>query len=225
MKRRADTRPLTSRPPSRASFFVHDAFQAAWHGSIAVVLVLGILWLIYLTWGVIEPVIVAIVLATMLWPWVTRVANLRIGRWGWRAPRILAIALIYLATFLTAGLIVWLVLSALLPAVDQLLIAYFRQTGFLSTYLALFHGNVATGAAQVVGAVDVAAFGIILYVLDATFISLKIFGNMLRLPMFVVFLAILLGSELSGVWGAILALPIAAAIQVIVREAMGRSQV
>jgi len=376
MKRRRYTRPLVNLPPPRTSFFADHAFQAAWHGAVAVLLVVGIVWLIYLSWGVVEPLIVAIVLATMLWPWVTRVANLRIGRRGWRPPRLLAVALIYLATFLTAGVIVWLVLSALLPAVDALIVAYFRQTGFLSTYLALFHGNVATGAAQVVGAVagaspvpgkssssqpstpnriaaaDVlglalglfggiastgliliftffllleghqfaqwvillaprerrprvralglsirdrvsrwvlataiystisglivtagttllglpmpwlygvgalvlalipglgpaisvipavfvaftispwrgvatAAFGIVLYIFDATFMAPKIFGNMLRLPMFVVFLAILLGSELLGVWGAILALPIATAIQMIVQEVMGRSQ-
>jgi len=72
--------------------------------------------------------------------------------------------------------------------------------------------------------VATAAFGIVLYIFDATFMAPKIFGNMLRLPMFVVFLAILLGSELLGVWGAILALPIATAIQMIVQEVMGRSQ-
>ena len=70
--------------------------------------------------------------------------------------------------------------------------------------------------------IAVAVFGIVLYVHDASVIAPKIFGNKLRLPMLVVFLAILLGAELLGVWGAILALPVAVATQMVLLELPGR---
>ena len=330
----------------------------------------------YLTWGVVEPLLVTIVLATMLWPWVSKIAGRQFGPRHWRVPRFLAVTLIYLITLLVAVGMILLALSVLTPVVDRLLITYPGETAFLRTYLDPFRkGNIAGGAAKIVGdvakqsakatssaaaqgtsaslppvnvealafglfggvvttvlvliftfflllegqgiaewtlllipldrrayvretglmirdqtsrwvlattiysttsalivgtgmgllglpspwlfalgaailalipgigpasvmipavivalqlsqwqAIAVALFGIVLYVLDATFIAPKIFGGVLRLSMFVVFLAILIGGSLLGVWGAILALPIATAGKLVLEQVLYREQ-
>ncbi len=62
------------------------------------------------------------------------------------------------------------------------------------------------------------AFGIGLNIVDSLIVSPKLFGEMLRLPMFIVLLALLFGSVLMGVWGALIATPVAVAVQVIIRD-------
>ncbi len=81
-------------------------FQAGLRGGLAVVVIAAALFLLYRTWAVIAPLFIASVLATALWPWVTRVSGLTISPLNWRKPRVLATALIYLSSFTTAGLIV-----------------------------------------------------------------------------------------------------------------------
>lgn len=359
---------LATRPGRTAPGLLQDgAFRSTLRGSIAVLAVLGAVYLIYLTWTVFQALLVAAVLATMLWPWVTRVTNLPVGRR--RLPRALAVALIYLTAIgFTLG-VIWLALSAFLPLADPLLATYPQQTAFLRSFLDPFRrGDIAGGAAKVVQgvtsgaagqsqggtaapspvdpgglllsllggllntalvlvfafflllegnrfaqwtlllvprqgrprfralglrirdrasqwvlatviysslsaailtaglgliglptpwlfgilgaamalipglgvglvaipaaavaltlstwqAVAVVTFGLTLHVLDATIIAPKVFGNRLRLPTFIVFVAILLGSDLLGLWGAIVALPLAAGIQLAIQDAMGR---
>ena len=361
---------LSSQPESADSGIFQDrAFQTGLRASAAVLLVIAVLYVLYITWAAVQALLVAAALATMLWPWVTRATSAKIGRW--RMPRALAVALIYLATLgLFAG-VTWATIGTLLPFLDSLLASYPQQTAFLRDLLEPFRrGDIAEGAARVVEgvanggngaqstpegeaalgqidpgqlvlgvfggvvntvliliftfflllegnrfaqwillllprgkrpeartlglairdrasrwvlatiayaalsasiitvglfligiptpwmfgilggllavipgigpglaitpalaialglspwqAVAVAVFGVVVYAADATFIAPKIFGSMLRLPMFVVFLAIILGGELLGVWGAILALPIAAGIQLVLQDAMSR---
>jgi predicted PurR-regulated permease PerM len=69
-------------------------------------------------------------------------------------------------------------------------------------------------------AAGVAAFGIAMYIADSTAISTKIYGEILRLPLFIVLLALFLGGALMGVWGALIATPIAAAVDLVVRDCL-----
>lgn len=353
--------------------FADRVFVTALRATLAVVAVFAAIFLLYLSWSIVRPFIVAVVLATMLWPWVTRL-EWWVGPRDFHLPRGVAVGLIYLVFLIVAGTMVYLILSTLIPWLDHLMATYPRQTAFLNDYLTPFRsGDLASGAVKVAGEVAkqstgagspansaakasapaavnvgalalglfggllqtaliliftfflllegdtfarwvlrlvpwerrpkaeaiglrvrervsrwvvataiysaisggivgvamfligipspwffgagaallalipgvgpasitilalvialgespwqpvaVAVFGIFLYIADATFIAPKIFGNMLRLPMFVVFLAILLGGELLGVWGAILALPVAVTAQIVIREALGR---
>lgn len=364
---------LAPRPTAHAGpIFADRVFLTALRATLAVVVVVGAIFLLYLTWNIVRPFIVAVVLATMLWPWVTRLAWW-VGPRDFHLPRGVAVGLIYLVFLAIAATMVYLILSTLIPWLDRLMTLYPQQTAFLHDYLAPFRsGDLASGAVKVAGEVAkqstgetpanpaakastpaavnvgalalglfggllqtalilvftfflllegdtfarwvlrlvprerrpkaeaiglrvrervsrwvvataiysaisgvvvgvamfligipspwffgagaalmalipgvgpasitilalvialgespwqpvaVAVFGIFLYIADATFIAPKIFGNMLRLPMFVVFLAILLGGELLGVWGAVLALPVAVTAQIVIREALGR---
>jgi hypothetical protein len=72
-------------------------------------------------------------------------------------------------------------------------------------------------------AAAVGAFGIAMYVADSTAISTKIYGEILRLPLFIVLLALFLGGALMGVWGALIATPVAAAIDLVIRDHLSRA--
>jgi predicted PurR-regulated permease PerM len=61
-------------------------------------------------------------------------------------------------------------------------------------------------------------FGLAMYVIDSVTLSTKIYGELLRLPMFVVLLALLIGGALLGVWGAMIAAPVAAGIQSVLED-------
>lgn len=351
------------------------AFQTAVRASAGVLVVAFGVLLVYTAWPILQPLLVACILAAMLWPWISRLCAIRLWPRGWRLPRPAAAALVYLATFATAGLVIWASLSTLLPALDQLLTQYPQQAAFLQQYLEPFRqGDIAGGAARVVedvardasrsqnsaapqsggeqqsAPVDasalalgllggllntglilvftfflllegdhfarwglmllprqrrpqmralgllirdrisgwvlataiyaafsatfvglsmwllqvpspwlfaigaavfavipgigpatlavpaflatltlstwqplaILAWGIGYYALDATLIGPKIYGEMLRLPMFVVLLALLIGGVLMGIWGAVLAVPVAVALQLTILEMMGR---
>jgi predicted PurR-regulated permease PerM len=112
-----------------------------------------VLAFLYLSWSIVKSLIVAIVLALMIWPWVTRLAS-AVGPRGWMLPRPIAVALIYVLTFAAGGVVVWITLTSLVPIVDQFIAAYPEQTAFLRAYLEPFRGgSLASGAAKVVGAV------------------------------------------------------------------------
>jgi predicted PurR-regulated permease PerM len=354
--------------------FRDASFQAGLRGSLAVLLVVGGVWLAYLAWPVVQALLIAVVIATALWPWVSRLSSLPIGPRRWRLPRVVATGLIYLVTFATAGLMVWVVLAEGLPYVDRVLAAYPEQARVVREYVEPFRaGDIAGGAARVAGdvaqeaagtadaaaggpaagaadeatatrnvgrlalglfgglatlalvllftffllleghrfaqwlvlalprdarpqaravglrvrdrisawvlaqaiygtvsglivgggmallqvpspwlygvagailavlpgigpsvaaipaflvaldlapwqPVAVAVFGLALYVVDSTTVSTRIYGHLLRLPMFVVLLSLFLGGALMGVWGALVAAPVAAAIQVVLRD-------
>jgi predicted PurR-regulated permease PerM len=59
-------------------------------------------------------------------------------------------------------------------------------------------------------------------VLDATLVGPKIHGTIMRLPTLVIIISMLLGFELMGFWGALLAPPVAAAIRLVLRDFLGR---
>jgi predicted PurR-regulated permease PerM len=349
------------------------AFQAGLRGGLGALVVVGAALLLRQAWEVIEPLIVAVVLATILWPWVSRIAALPLGPARWCAPRLFATALIYAVTFLSVGLILWLALLTLLPEIERGLEAYPEQTASVRQYIDAFRaGDLAGGvrrmaedaargaperggeparpgngrpapvdvtalavgllggfarlalvlvftfflllegdrlaggllllvpdgsraaaralglrirdrvsrwvlAQAIYGAVSgliigatlgalqlpsawlygvvgatlgvfpalgpwvatvpafvvalglapwkaavVAAFGLAMYIADSTAISTKIYGEVLRLPLFVVLLALFLGGALMGVWGALIATPVAAALDLVIREHLGR---
>ena len=352
--------------------FADGAFQAGWRASLAVLLVVGAVLLVQRAWDVVEPLIVAVVLATALWPWVSRISDAPIGPAAWRIPRLLATALVYIFTFAVAGMVLWLALQALLPEIDGVLATYPDQTAPLRDYLQPFRTGLAGGAGQlasevarqagsgsgqapqtsfgeqapinitalalgllggvlrlglilvftffllvdgercarwlldwlpannrpelerlgasirdrisrwvlaqllygsisgliiwlamsliglktpwiyaIVGAtlgifpglgpwvamvpaffvalglsawqaLAVGAFGVGMYIVDSTTLSTKIYGELLRLPMFVVLLALLTGAALMGIWGALIAAPVAAGIQSVLDYRTGR---
>ena len=78
-----------------------------------------------------------------------------LGPYKWRLPRVVATSMVFVITFSAAGVIVWLALAALLPAIDQGLATYPEHTSALRNYLEPFRsGDLAGGASKL--AVDVA---------------------------------------------------------------------
>lgn len=135
-----------------ADLFGDRSFQAGLRASLAVVLLIGTFYLVYRAWGIFEPLIVSIFLAAALWPWVSRISSAPVGHTKWRPPRFLAAALIYATTLMSSGLVVWMLLSGLVPQVDKLLATYPQQTAFIQEYLSPFRsGDIAAGAAKVAG--------------------------------------------------------------------------
>jgi predicted PurR-regulated permease PerM len=57
-----------------------------------------------------------------------------------------------------------------------------------------------------------------MYIIDSTALSTRIYGGLLHLPMFVVLLALLIGAALLGVWGAMIAAPVAAGVQTLLED-------
>jgi predicted PurR-regulated permease PerM len=349
---------MVSRPVR--TFVQHAAFQNALHAGVAVLLLIGAVAFVQRTWDILQPLIVAIVLATALWPWISRIEDLRLGQGGWRVPRVAATTAVFVLTFGVAGLVIWVALAALLPEVDRGLAAFPVQTGPIREWLQPFRtGDVAGGASKIAGevatqaaggqttdqstpvnlvglgvalfggvlqlalvliftfflllegerfacwilrlvpferrqgaqelgvrirnriskwvlaqalyggisgliigftmslllipspwlyaiigatlgifpglgpwvamvpafgvalglsvwqATSVAVFGVAMYVLDSTTLSTRIYGGLLHLPMFIVLIALLIGAAMMGVWGAMIAAPVAAAIETI----------
>lgn len=134
------------------SFFEDRAFQAAFRASVAVLMAVGAVLFVLRAWDIVEPLVVSVVLATALWPWVSRFADLPSGLWGWRIPRVVATSIVFVVTFSAAGLIIWVALVALLPEIDRGLAAYPDQTGALRNYLQPFRsGDIAGGASKLAG--------------------------------------------------------------------------
>lgn len=70
--------------------------------------------------------------------------------------------------------------------------------------------------------VSVLLFGVVIYILDGALFVPRIYGSVMQLPMFVVLIATLLGADLMGVWGAMIASPVAVALQIILRDQFRR---
>jgi predicted PurR-regulated permease PerM len=351
------------------TLFMDRAFQAGWRASLAVLLVVGAVLLVQRAWEVVEPLIVAVVLATALWPWVSRISDAPLGPATFRIPRLVSTALVFVVTLGVAGGVLWFALRALLPEIDGVLNAFPDQTAPVREYLQPFRtGDLAGGAGQlatqvareatspagqappanpgqpapvnagalalglfggvvrlglvliftffllvdgdrcarwalhwlpadsrphferlgvrirdrisrwvlaqmlygsisgliiwvtlwlfgirapwlyaILGATlgvfpglgpwvalvpafvvalgmsawqaaAVGAFGVLMYIVDSTTLSTRIYGELLRLPMFVVLLALLIGAALMGVWGALIAAPVAAGIQSVLED-------
>ena len=351
------------------TLFMDRAFQAGWRASLAVLLVVGAVVLVQRAWEVVEPLIVAVVLATALWPWVSRISDAPLGPATLRIPRLVATALVFAVSLGLAGGVLWFALRALLPELDGVLAAFPDQTAPVREYLQPFRtGDLAGGAGQlatqvareatspagqapranpgqaapvnaealavglfggvarlglvliftffllvdgdrcarwalhwlpadsrphferlgvrirdrisrwvlaqmlygsisgliiwltlwlfgirapwlyaILGATlgvfpglgpwvamvpafavalgmsawqafAVGAFGVLMYIVDSTTLSTRIYGELLRLPMFVVLLALLIGAALMGVWGALIAALVAAGIQSVLED-------
>ncbi len=67
-------------------------------------------------------------------------------------------------------------------------------------------------------AIAVAGFAAAVYAMDGTFLVPRIYGSVMDLPVFVVLLGTLLGFELMGVWGAMIAAPAAVTVQIVLRS-------
>ena len=132
------------------ALFADKAFQTALRASLAVLLVVGLVLLVQRAWAIFEPLIVAIVLATALWPWVSKLSALSIGPRRWHMPRGLATLLIYVTSLSLAGFIIWLALVTLVPQLDVFFERYPEQTAVLRQYVDPFRaGDIAGGAAKV----------------------------------------------------------------------------
>jgi predicted PurR-regulated permease PerM len=70
----------------------------------------------------------------------------------------------------------------------------------------------------ITGAIAVLVALVIYQEFESRFIVPRVYGNVLRLPSAVVIVALLIGGKLLGILGALLALPIAAAIRLIIEE-------
>jgi predicted PurR-regulated permease PerM len=351
------------------TLFADHAFQTALKASLAVLLLVCCVVLVQRAWEVVEPLIVAVVMATALWPWVSRIADAQLGRASLRIPRLLATALVFVVTLGVAAVVLWFALRALLPEIDGVLTTFPEQTAPVREYLQPFRtGDLAGGAGQLASEVAreattpspppaqtgagqaapvnpgalalglfggvvrlglvliftffllvdgdrcarwalhwlpmdsrphferlgvrirdrisrwvlaqmlygsisgliiwvtlwlfglrtpwlyailgatlgifpglgpwvamvpafvvalgmsawqafaVGAFGVLMYLVDSTTLSTRIYGEMLRLPMFVVLLSLLIGAALMGVWGALIAAPVAAGIQSVLED-------
>lgn len=106
--------------------------------------------LVWRAWGVLQPLLIAAVLATALWPWVSRLASWRAaGRW--RLPRPLAVALIYVTTSLAAGALIWVTVASSLPILERITAEFPGPTAELRGYLDAFRsGDLGSGARRVV---------------------------------------------------------------------------
>jgi predicted PurR-regulated permease PerM len=134
------------------ALFEDRAFQVGLRGGLAVLLLVGVFAFVQRSWDILQPLLVATVLATALWPWVTRISAARIGQRGWHIPRAMGAALVFLVTFSVAGLVIWVALMTLLPEVDRGLAAYPEQTRLMRDYLQPFRtGNFAEGASKLAG--------------------------------------------------------------------------
>jgi predicted PurR-regulated permease PerM len=198
--------------------FEDGSFQAALRASAAVALVVGLIFVLFLAWPVVQPLLVAAFLATALWPWVSRISTLSLGPRRWRIPRVMAAALIYLAAFTAAAVAIWGLLSALIPQVDRLLQAYPQYTQGILQYLEpLRGGDVAGSAARVAEGVasEAARAGGEQpppaeqqpMPLNVGVLALALFGGLVNLILVLVFTFFLLleGDRISQ--GALLALP------------------
>ena len=348
------------------ALFSDRAFQTALRAGLAVLLLVAVVVFLQRAWDIMQPLIVATVLATALWPWVARLSRVRFGR-AWRLPHALAAAMVFVVTFSVAGVVIWFALVALLPEIDRGLAAYPDQTAIIRDYLQPFRtGNFAEGASKIAGdaarqatsssqaepptpinvsslalalfggivqlglvlvftfflllegerfvcwllrllsfehqaharvlatrirdrisnwvlaqalyggisgtviflslsvvqipspwlygmigatlgifpglgpwvayvpafavalglsvwqATAILVLGIAMYVVDSTALSTRIYGGLLHLPMFVVLLALLIGAALMGIWGAMIAAPVAAGLQTLLEDATDR---
>ena len=133
------------RPPDAA-----HAFATAFRASLGVALAGLLAFVVYLGWPVLESLLVAIVLATTMWPWISRIAAWRIWPGDRRVRRALAALLVYAATFGVAAVLVWITVREALPYVDRLLAAYPDQTAPINAFLDPFRqGDLAGGAQKV----------------------------------------------------------------------------
>jgi predicted PurR-regulated permease PerM len=197
--------------------FDDERFQGGLKASLAVALVVGLIFVLFLAWPVVQPLLVAAFLATALWPWVSRISSFAIGPRRWRIPRVTAAALIYLLAFTAAGVAIWSLLSALIPLVDRLLQAYPEYTQGIQQYLEpLRAGDVAGSAARVAGDVASGAAspgngeqqaGQQPGPLDAGVMALSLVGGIVNLILVLVFTFFLLleGDRLAQ--GALMAVP------------------
>jgi len=102
------------------------------------------------TWAVVQPLLIAGVLATALWPWVGRVSR-PFGPDGRRLPRPLAVALIYVTTSIAAGALLWIAVVGSLPILERLTDEFPGPTAEVRVYLDAFRaGGLESGARRVV---------------------------------------------------------------------------
>ena len=90
----------------------------------------------------------------------------------------------------------------------------------LGPWIAMVPAFVVALGLSVWQATAVAVFGLSMYVIDSITLSTKIYGELLRVPMFVVLLALLIGGALLGVWGAMIAAPVAAGILSVLEDSV-----
>lgn len=106
---------------------------------------------IWRAWPVIEALVIASVLAAALWSWISRLRDVRLGPAGWRLPRPAAVALVYVATFATLGLLVWVAVVGLLPILDRVVADHPGPTADLRRWMeAVRAPTVEEGARRVV---------------------------------------------------------------------------
>jgi predicted PurR-regulated permease PerM len=124
------------------------AFRTGLRGSLAVLLLAAGVLLLWRAWSVIEPLLISVVLAAALWPWVSKLSSVPIA--GWRLPRPMVAGPIFLGTLAATGLLIWVTLLELLPHVERLLETYPVQTASVREYLEPFRtGDLLEGARQV----------------------------------------------------------------------------
>jgi predicted PurR-regulated permease PerM len=193
------------------AWFEDRAFQAALRAGSAVLLLLAAVVFVQRAWEVLQPLLVSVVLATALWPWVSRLRHARLGKLQWHLPRALAAAIVYVVTFTVAGCLIWAALGALLPEIDRGLTTYPDQTGFIRDALQPFRtGNLAQGASELASNVARQATGqaansseqVQNGPINSGALTLALFGGIVQLAMVLVFTFFLLleGGRFAS-WG------------------------
>lgn len=109
-----------------------------------------ILIVVWRAWPVVEALVIAGVLAGALWPWISRISSARVAP-GWRLPRWVAVALVYLATFGGLAAMVWIGVIGLLPTLDRIVADHPGATAELRRWMdAVRAPTVEEGARRVV---------------------------------------------------------------------------
>lgn len=133
-------------------FFHHQYFQLGLRAGLALALLAGAIFLVIRAWPIFQALLIAVVIAVALWPFVTKLTSYSLGPKKWHLPRFLATATIYIVTFATAGAIVLVGISAIVPRLDDIISAVGTQAAPAREYLEAFRsGNLAEGARQVAG--------------------------------------------------------------------------
>ncbi len=139
----------------------------------------------------------------------------RIGNWT------LATFLYSSTGFIIVGAVMWAlqVPSPWLYAIGGFALAAFPGIGPALTAIPAFFVVVGASSWQPIA---VAVFGIVYFIVDGMVISPRIYGAVMRLPSFIVLVAVLTGGALMGVWGALIAPLVAVTAEAVLRDMTGR---
>ncbi len=109
-------------------------------------------------------------------------------------------------------------LLGLLAAVGDLIPYVGAVLAFVPAFISSLLNNGWVNALLVTGAI------VIIYEVEGHLIAPNIVGSQVRLSPFIVLLALLIGAELGGIFGMLIAVPVAGVLRVVGRRVLARSR-